>query len=97
MYQNASLVGLKLDKGTQVADAILESEVQDKEANDLFNEAVQLGWNLEMDWLWLATKVTRFSQRYYCLEQALIINPESQLAKQGLKMLKSNPGQMLKF
>ncbi len=59
-----------------------------KEANELFNEAVQVGWNLEMDWLWLATIVNLDSQKKYCYEQALYINPNSEAAKKALKSFK---------
>jgi hypothetical protein len=65
--------------------------------NQLFNEAVRTGWNSEIDWLWLATQVAFFSQQQYCLEQALRINPQSILAKKGLKQLTRHPDQPLKF
>ena len=43
--------------------------------------------NLEMDWLWLASRVSDDGQRRYCFRRALAINPESQLAQRGLAQL----------
>ena len=51
--------------------------------------------NLEMDWLWLATKVSADGQRAYCLHRALLINPQSHLAQRGLAKLRHRPGQPL--
>jgi len=63
----------------------------------LFAEAVRDGWNMEMDWLWLATKVTIDAHRRYCLERALKINPDSEMAKLGLRQLRARPGQPITF
>ena len=61
----------------------------------LFIQAVFDDSNLEMDWLWLATKVTSDSQRRYSLKRALRINPDSELAKRGLRQLRKRPNQPL--
>jgi hypothetical protein len=51
----------------------------------LFMQAIYDDSNLEMDWLWLATNVTSNSQRRYCLQRALRINPHSRPAKRRLR------------
>ena len=63
----------------------------------MLNEAIQNGWNMEMDWLWLATKVTVDVHRRYCLDRALKINPDSEMAKLGLRQLWTHPGQPITF
>lgn len=69
----------------------------DAEASTLFLEALRDPSNLEMDWLWLATQLTRASERSYCLEQALRINPRSELAQRGLAQLAQRPGAPLEL
>jgi hypothetical protein len=54
----------------------------------LFIQAIYDDSNLEMDWLWLATQVTSDSQRRYCLQRALRINPHSGPAQRGLAQLR---------
>lgn len=49
--------------------------------------AVEDGSNLEMDWLWLATKVEAGNERRYCLLRALAINPASEIARRELQSL----------
>ncbi len=56
-----------------------------RHATEMFNQAVQEDWNVEMDWLWLATVVTLGSQQRFCYEKALNINPNSKMAKRGLR------------
>ncbi len=63
----------------------------------LFIQAIDDDSNLEMDWLWLATKVTSNSQRQYCLQRALHINPHSGPAKRGLAQLRRRPNQPLEL
>jgi hypothetical protein len=90
MYLKATLTSLKVDYPIQPATLLFEVEQKNEasQANLLFNQAVQEGWNLELDWLWLATRVTLKAQQQYCFEQALFINPNSQSAKQALKRLR---------
>ena len=52
--------------------------------DDLFEEALLEGSNLEMDWLWLAVQVTRADQQAYAYLRALEINPRSAAAQRGL-------------
>ena len=50
-----------------------------------FMQAIYEDSTIEMDWLWVATRVTSDSQRRYCLQRALRINPRSRPAKRGLR------------
>jgi len=69
----------------------------DSEVSTLFQEALRDPSNLEMDWLWLASQVTRDCEQSYCFEQALRINPRSELAKRGLAQLARRPGAPLEL
>jgi len=53
----------------------------------LFSQAVQDNSNLEMDWLWLATQVSRDTERRYCLERAFYINPANESVGRALAQL----------
>lgn len=57
---------------------------------ELFQQALHENFNLELDWLWLATQVTRDYERVYCLQRALWINPHSELAAHGLALISVN-------
>ena len=57
------------------------------EPDTLFVQAIADNVNLELEWLWLATKVTREEERRYCLERALYINPYSATARHELARL----------
>ena len=48
--------------------------------SDLFVQALRDDSNLEMDWLWLFTQVSSVAERRYCLDRALAINPDSEMA-----------------
>lgn len=37
--------------------------------------------NLELDWLWAAEQVTDISEKLYCVERALYINPANQTSR----------------
>lgn len=69
----------------------------DLDVSTLFQEALGDPSNLEMDWLWLAAQVTRASEQSYCFEQALRINPRSELARCGLAQLARRPGAPLEL
>jgi|HigsolmetaAR206D_1030411.scaffolds.fasta_scaffold04060_3 hypothetical protein len=51
--------------------------------------------NLEMDWLWLATQLSDPQEQRYCYQQALRINPASELARTALKQLEDTPAPAL--
>ena len=76
----------------QIAEASL---TEAPTADDLFSQAVREDSNLEMDWLWLATRVGSSAQRRYALGRALRINPHSAMAKRGLAQLRRRPSQPL--
>jgi hypothetical protein len=67
------------------------------QASNLFHEALRDPSNLELDWLWLATQVTRAGEQADCLQQALRINPRSALARRGLAQLRQRPGAPIDF
>jgi len=79
------------------AEGIIEELSADPVAHDLFAQALRDDSNLEMDWLWLATKVQTDGQRAYCLRRALRINPRSALARRGFAILRRRPGRLLEF
>jgi hypothetical protein len=54
------------------------------DADGLFAAALRDPSNLELDWIWLACQVTRETERRYCLERALYINPGSAVARRML-------------
>jgi hypothetical protein len=49
------------------AEGVIEELSVDPTANDLFAQALRDNSNLEMNWLWLITKVLTDGQRAYCL------------------------------
>jgi hypothetical protein len=49
--------------------------------SDLFAQALRDDSNLEMDWLWLFSQVSSVTEQRYCLDQALAINPYSEMAR----------------
>lgn len=53
----------------------------------LFVQAVQIDPSYEMAWLWLSSCLTAPGEKGYCLEQALLTNPQSVPARKGLTQL----------
>lgn len=49
-----------------------------------FAEALREASNLESDWFWLAARMERADERRYCLERALYINPQNEVARRLL-------------
>jgi hypothetical protein len=78
-------------------EGVVDELSADPIPDDLFAQALREGSNLEMDWLWLTTKVQMDGQRAYCLARALRINPRSALARHGLAKLRRRPGKPLEF
>ena len=60
-------------------------------AADLFAQTLIDNSNHELDWLWAASQLTDIFQRRFCLEQALAINANSELAQRELRRLASKP------
>jgi hypothetical protein len=87
---NAALAALtaspQVRPATPEAAGLVES-IAAAPVSPLFASAVEEGSNLEMDWLWLATKVTAANERRYCLLRALAINPASEIAWRKLQRL----------
>lgn len=52
--------------------------------SQLLCQALQDEPNLEIEWLWYASRMRRADERRYCLQCALEINPGSQAARQAL-------------
>ena len=50
----------------------------------IFTSALIEDYNHEMDWLWVATKVTRVDERAYCLRRALYITPGSHRVRRAM-------------
>jgi hypothetical protein len=53
----------------------------------LFAQALHEDSHYELDWLWYAANMAGDSQRRYCLERVLRINPDSELAQRALAKL----------
>ncbi len=79
------------------AEVVIEETSADLLVGSFFAQALRDDSNLEMDWLWLATKVRTDGQRSYCLRWALRINPRSALAMRGIARLRRRPGKPLEF
>jgi len=73
--------------GTKTVVAAGPAGVAGTPVSPLLASAVEDGSNLEMDWLWLATKVPAGNERRYCLLRALAINPASEIARRELQSL----------
>jgi hypothetical protein len=82
--------------GVEVATGAQGTQIEADTADELA-QAFRDDSNLEMDWLWLATRVESNWLRRYCLQRALLINPYSTLAKRGLARLRRQPGMPLEF
>lgn len=64
-----------------------DGTVDQPAASALLIGAMAEGSNLELEWLWLFTRVTREEERRYCLERARYINPHSDMARHELAKL----------
>jgi len=82
--------------GVEIATGTQEAQIETAAADELA-QAFRDDSSLEMDWLWLATKVESSWLRRYCLQRALLINPHSALARRGLARLRRQPGMPLEF
>ena len=61
-------------------------------AADLFAQAVREDSNLELDWLWLFTQLTRECEQRIALERVLQINPGNEIARRELARLFAEQG-----
>jgi hypothetical protein len=60
-------------------------------ARELLEKAVELDQQSEMAWLWLSAVVESKEDQQVCLENVMVINPDNERAKQGLKSLGIDP------
>lgn len=86
---------LHQQRETSVGQVMQTAPCEDTASDDPFIEALREDSNIEMDWIWVATRITSTLQRRYALERALQINPRSGAAKRGLKQLRRHPSQPL--
>ena len=56
-------------------------------SSSLIQQALQENSNHIMDWLWYAEEVTSDTERRYCFERALYIDPNNHQAIEGIKRL----------
>jgi hypothetical protein len=73
------------DKLQQAINLIKSGDKQNGEC--LLAEVLRADPRNQMAWLWMSEVVTNDEQRLYCLERVLKINPDHQLAQQGLAQL----------
>ena len=81
--------GLFTHPDTCEAQSAESLEFRTAQATRLFAQALHENSNLELDWLWYATNMTRDIERRYCLNRALEINPHSSLARSAMAKLAS--------
>ncbi|MGJ3239984.1 MAG: tetratricopeptide repeat protein [Anaerolineae bacterium] len=65
------------------------------EARQLLERAIEVDSYNESAWLWLSAVVDTQEEQQTCLENVLIINPQSDRARQGLKSLGVDPDAIL--
>jgi hypothetical protein len=57
------------------------------DAKALFAATVRASADMEMDWMWLYAQMTGHFERLYCLEKALVLDPQNQAARGELARL----------
>jgi len=65
---------------------------QKAQARSLLEQVVQQDERNELAWLWLSGAVDTDEERRLCLENVLLINPDNDIAKQGIKQLNAHRG-----
>jgi hypothetical protein len=76
------------------AERVIEKLSEDPRANDLLAQALRDNSKLEMDWLWLATKILTDGQRACCLRRTQRISPRSMFAQRGFALRASPTGKV---
>jgi hypothetical protein len=84
---NAALAALTAPAPARPAARTAAADSAAAPVSPLLASAMEDGSNLEMEWLWLATKVADSHERRYCLLRALAINPASEIARRELQAL----------
>lgn len=64
-----------------------------EEARELLYQVIDLDERNEMAWLWLSEAAEGIDERIRCLETVLAINPQHEVAQQGLNHLLGEPAQ----
>lgn len=83
------------------ADAMIRAGVEAYRAGDkakarqMLEKAIELDQYSEMAWLWLSAVVESKEEQKTCLENVLVINPQNERARQGLKSLGIDPDSVL--
>lgn len=83
------------------ADAMIRAGVDAYRAGDkakarqMLEKAIELDQYSEMAWLWLSAVVESKEEQQTCLTNVLVINPENDRAKQGLKSMGIDPAAVL--
>ena len=74
---------------TPVADSTDDTQLRQTAIHDtqVLRRAVRANFANEVDWLLCAALLTDSSKRRYCLERALALNPDCDLARQALENL----------
>ncbi len=84
----SSLVGVQQDADTaRTADAVLRAAAYDSQ---VLRHAALANSPHEVDWLLYAAMLTGAAKKRYCLERALAINPDSDLAHRAIAKLAWN-------
>jgi hypothetical protein len=79
--------GSKIMNASSKTTAEILAQCGIKNPSPLFQEAFREQSNREMEWLWYAEWVPNETERRYCLQRALYINPNSRAARKGLDVL----------
>jgi hypothetical protein len=82
----AAVVGF-VDRPARVKPAAHPSADALASSAHLFAQALREDSNSATDWLWYATQITDIAKRHYCIQRALDINPDSELARRALAEL----------
>lgn len=78
-----------MNSGNQLVQQSITALRQDDThtARDLLSRAVTLDPHNEQAWIWLSGALSSQSERKYCLERVLTINPHNDLARRALETL----------
>lgn len=87
----ASFAGGLAGLANERAESMLRVAARDtcdlRYVSELMSQALQEDSNLEIDWLYYASRLERDDERCYCLQRALDINPGNQWARREIARL----------
>jgi hypothetical protein len=82
-----------MDITAALNQAILAAKAgRNSEARRLLESVLNVDERNEQAWLWMSGVVDDAEERAICLENVLTINPDNQVARQGLAALRATPG-----